>query len=74
MIVRTRALDHIGVVAARWDHLDVAREVARRIDAPLAILPGYSGAIEGTDDYFVFIDTLCRDLAALAHPGEGMTP
>jgi zinc/manganese transport system substrate-binding protein len=60
------------VVAAEWDHLDVAEEVADRIGAPLAVLPGYSGAQEGTDDYIAFIDRICDRLieAAAATGGE----
>ena len=54
------------VIAAQWDHLEVAREVAERIGAPLAILPGYSGAQDGTDDYFDFIDRLCTRVAEAA--------
>ena len=56
-------LDGVIVIAAEWDHLDVAQEIADRIGAPLAILPGYSGAQEGTDDYFAFIDRLCTRVA-----------
>ena len=39
--------------------------------APLAVLPGYSGAQDGTDDYFAFIDRLCTRVAeAAAKVGE----
>jgi zinc/manganese transport system substrate-binding protein len=66
IIDRGNDLDGVIVVAAQWDHLEVAREVAERIGAPLAILPGYSGAQEGTDDYFAFIDRLCTRVAEAA--------
>jgi zinc/manganese transport system substrate-binding protein len=72
VIHRGRDLDRPIVVAAEWDHLDVAREVAERVGAPLAVLPGYSGAQAGTDDYIDFIDRICKGLreAAAAAGGE----
>lgn len=66
IIDKGRGLDGVVVIAAQWDHLDVAREVVERIDAPLAVLPGYSGAQKGTDDYFAFIDRLCTGVAEAA--------
>lgn len=66
-----RELDGPIVVAAAWDHLDVAAEVAERIGAPLAVLPGYSGAQEGTDDYFDFIDCICGRLQEAAATAGG---
>ena len=66
IIDRGNDLDGVIVIAAQWDHLEVAREVAERIGAPLAVLPGYSGAQEGTDDYFAFIDRLCTRVAEAA--------
>ena len=65
LIQRARKMDRVGLVAAQWDHLDVAGEVANRIGAPLAVLPGYSGGQDGTDDYFAFIDRICERLAGL---------
>ncbi len=66
IIDRGNDLDGVIVIAAQWDHLEVAREVADRIGAPLAVLPGYSGAQDGTDDYFAFIDRLCTRVAEAA--------
>ena len=74
LIQAARTRDATGVIAATWDHLDVAREVARRLDAPLAVLPGYSGATDGTEDYFAFIDRLCAGLAGLVTGGQGVQP
>ncbi|MCK9997038.1 MAG: zinc ABC transporter substrate-binding protein [Candidatus Krumholzibacteria bacterium] len=68
IIDRGNDLDGVIVIAAQWDHLEVAREVAERIGVPLTILPGYSGAQEGTDDYFAFIDRLCTRVAEAAPP------
>ncbi len=71
IIDKARDLDGVVVVAAQWDRLDVAEEVSERIAAPLAVLPGYSGAQDGTEDYFAFIDRLCsRVVAAAAQVGK----
>ena len=66
IIDKGRHLAGVLVIAAQWDHLEVAREVSERIGAPLAVLPGYSGAQAGTDDYFAFIDRLCLRVAEAA--------
>jgi len=59
------------IIAAQWDHQDVAEEVAERIGTSLAVLPGYSGAQKGTDNYFDFIDRLCTRIAeAAANAGK----
>lgn len=62
------------VIAAAWDHLDVAKEVAERIGAPLTVLPGYSGALDGTDAYFDFIDTICDRLHEAVVAAQGSNP
>jgi len=54
------------IIAAQWDHQEVAEEVAKRIGTSLAVLPGYSGAQKGTDNYFDFIDRLCTRVAEAA--------
>lgn len=61
-----RNLEAPIVIAATWDHLDVAEEVAGRIGAPLTVLPGYCGAQDGTDSYFDFIDRICDRLVEAA--------
>jgi len=71
VIDKGRSLDRVFIIAAQWDHLDVAREVAERMGAPLAVLPGYSGAQDGTDDYFDFIDRICERLQAAAAVAGG---
>jgi zinc/manganese transport system substrate-binding protein len=66
IIEKGRHLENSVIIAAEWDHHEIAKKVADRIDAPLAILPGYSGAQEGTDNYFDFIDRLCSSVAQAA--------
>ncbi|MCP4145997.1 MAG: zinc ABC transporter solute-binding protein [bacterium] len=66
IIEKGRHLENCVIMAAEWDHHEIANKVADRIDAPLAILPGYSGAQEGTDNYFDFIDRLCSSVAQAA--------
>ncbi len=66
IIEKGRDLDGVMIVAAQWDHQDVAEEVAERIGTSLAVLPGYSGAQKGTDNYFDFIDRLCSNVAEAA--------
>jgi len=66
IIEKGRDLEDVMIIAAQWDHLDVAEEVAERIGTSLAVLPGYSGAQDGTDDYFDFIDRLCSRVAEAA--------
>ena len=60
------------VVCAQWDHQDAVNEVAQRIDCPAVVLPGQTGALAGSDDYFAFIDMICTRLATAATElGEG---
>ncbi len=59
-----RTLEAPVVVAATWDHIDVAKEVVERIDAPLVVLPAYCGALEGTDDYLAFVSRIIDELHA----------
>lgn len=66
VIEKGRDLDGVMIVAAQWDHQDVAEDVAERIGTSLAVLPGYSGAQKGTDNYFDFIDRLCTRMAEAA--------
>lgn len=66
IIEKGRDLDDVLIVAAQWDHQEVAEEVAERIGTSLAVLPGYSGAQKGTDNYFDFIDRLCARVAEAA--------
>ncbi len=66
IIEKGRGLDGVMIIAAQWDHQEVAEEVAERIGTSLAILPGYSGAQDGTDNYFDFIDRLCARVAQAA--------
>ena len=58
VIERARQLDSVTIVCAQWDHLEIAEEVSERIGAPLAILPGYSGALPGSENYLDFIGML----------------
>ncbi len=74
VIRRGALLEEPIVVAATWDHHHVAEEVAERIGAPLAVLPAYSGATEGAEDYVDFLDLICERLAAAAAAAEEGTP
>lgn len=70
MIERGRALGDVIVVAATWSHLDVARQTAERIGAPLAVLPASTGAEDGVDSYVQLMDTITARLAAAAAKRE----
>lgn len=64
VIAKGREVGKVLVVCAQWDHLDAVREVADRIGCPAVVLPGQTGALAGSDDYFAFIDMICARLAA----------
>lgn len=66
VIEQGRTLGDVIVVAATWSHLDVARQTAERIGAPLAVLPASTGAEDGVDTYVELIDTIVARLAAAA--------
>ena len=66
VIEQGRALGDVIVVAATWSHLDVARQTAERLGAPLAVLPASTGAEDGVDSYVELIDTIVGRLAAAA--------
>ncbi|MBU8869289.1 MAG: metal ABC transporter substrate-binding protein [Gemmatimonadales bacterium] len=66
IIDKGRDLEDVMIIAAQWDHQEVAEEVAERIGTALAVLPGYSGAQKGTENYFDFIDRLCSRVAEAA--------
>ncbi len=63
IIEKGRNIEEVVIIAAQWDHQEIAEKVADRIGAQLAVLPGQSGAQEGTDNYFDFIDRLCSKVA-----------
>jgi len=67
IIEKGRNLEEVVIIAAQWDHQEIAEKVAERISAPLAVLPGQSGAQEGTDNYIDFIDRLCSNVAEAAN-------
>jgi len=66
MIEKSRRLGDVLVICATWDDVDQVREIARRIGAPLAVLPGHTGGVKEADSYVHFIDTLCERIAAAA--------
>ncbi len=70
MVEQGRELGDVIVVAATWSHVDVARETARRIGCPLAVLPAASGSEKGVDGYVQLIDEIVARLAAAAVEGE----
>ena len=66
MIQKSRRLGDVVVICATWDDVDQVKEIARRIGAPLAVLPGHTGGVKEADTYVHFIDTICRRLAEAA--------
>ncbi len=66
LIIAGRDLDNLLIMAATWDHLDVARQVAKRSGGSLTVVPGQTHATDGVPDYFALIDTICRGLATAA--------
>jgi zinc/manganese transport system substrate-binding protein len=57
-----------AVLAAPWNHLDAARRVSERVEAPLVVLPAASGALEGSDDYLAMFETICELLGEAFKP------
>jgi zinc/manganese transport system substrate-binding protein len=74
IIKQGRRLDRAIVVCAQWDRLEVCKEVAERIAAPLAVLPGYSGALPGSEGYLEFIEMMVSGLENAAMPRQEGTP
>ena len=70
VIERGRQLERVTVICAQWDHLDIAEEVADRIGAPLAILPGYSGSLPGSESYLDFIEMLIDGIVTASSTGS----
>ncbi len=66
LIKKAGELEGVIVIAAQWQHIDAAREVAQRIGAPLAVLPGQTGALPGAEDYPSTIETIIERLARAA--------
>ncbi len=66
LIEQGRGLGSLIVVCATWDEVEIAEEVANRLEVPMVVLPGYSGALPGTEAYVDFIRTICERLAAAA--------
>lgn len=64
LIRRGRQQSCTEVIAAPWDHLDVARRAADRMDAPLLVLPGAVDAEEEVDGYLALFDEICSLLSA----------
>ncbi len=56
------------VIVSSWKEPTRAREVAESVGAKLVILPGEVNAMEGTEDYFAWIDTIVTKLAEAAPP------
>jgi zinc/manganese transport system substrate-binding protein len=64
LILAARKLDGTVVLAAPWDHLDVARRVAERTDSTLLVLPGAVGSTDEATDYPRMFDVICSQLGA----------
>ena len=68
-----KKLPDVLILAATWSHLDVARDVAKRTGGHLAIVPGQTGGVDGAEDYFSFMDTVCSRLGTAASEAENAT-
>lgn len=64
LIQQGRHLTGVLVLAAHWDHHDVAEEVTERMGATLVTLPGQTGGMDGADDWFALMDMIGTRLAA----------
>jgi len=75
LIDQGRHLSGVLVLAAHWDHRDVAEEVTERMGATLVILPGQTGGVDGADDWFAMMDLICSRLAdGAGRASEGVRP
>lgn len=66
MIDEGRRQGDVIVIAASWSHEDVARQVAEKIGAPLAVLPAATGADVDAKDYESLIETIVSRISAAA--------
>jgi zinc/manganese transport system substrate-binding protein len=64
LVVRARDADVHVLIAAPWNHLDVARRAAGRMDANLVVLPAAVDALPGTGDYGAVFDVILERLTA----------
>ncbi len=64
LVVAARSRTRTVVLAAPWDHLDVARQVAERMQSPLLVLPAAVGSTDEATDYLQMFDIICRQLGA----------
>ncbi|MDP8207925.1 MAG: zinc ABC transporter substrate-binding protein [Candidatus Electryonea clarkiae] len=53
----------VYIIAATWDNLKIAKKASERMDAPLIILPGATGAMEGAEGYLGLFDYICKELS-----------
>ena len=66
LVDRARAVGVRELLAAPWNHLDVAQKAADRMDATMVILPAAVGSQEGADSYPAMFDLIVERLAAAA--------
>ena len=50
------------ILAATWNHIDGARHVAEKVDAPLIVVPASSGAVKEAPDYVDLFEYICASL------------
>ncbi len=70
LIQRATASGVREVIAAPWNHLDVARKAADRMDASLVVLPAAVASVPEAADYPAMFDVILARLRAGAGAGE----
>jgi len=64
LVARSRAAGVRELIAAPWNHLDMARKAAERMDAVLVILPAAVGSVDGVAGYPEMFDVILARLTA----------
>lgn len=70
LIDQGRHLTDVLILAAHWDHHHIGEEIAERMEAEMAVLPGQTGAQDTQGDWFSLMDTITARLAEAAPPPE----
>ena len=66
LVARARAAGVRELIAAPWNHLDVARKAAKRLDAVLVVLPAAVASLDGAATYPEMFDLILARLVAAA--------
>jgi hypothetical protein len=65
-----RAESPILVLAATWNHIDGAKHVAEKVDAPLIVVPASSGAVDEAPGYSDLFEFICASLEKSGSDGS----